>query len=207
MAYSLVTLAYQKRKNFGFVLFIWKRLGLKMILKGLALFLFTMFAAFSFYQIPFTHWGWYNLISPSGDVGNVGIAPFVEGTKSSYLVLRVVSFFFIALLVLLMPFMTAMEEKVFRRWGLGWSTMVKHSLIFGFLHMIVGVPIYIALALSCLGFFLALSYKNQVRNNLFVGVELHYADIEALKHTTALHTMHNYWILLPLLIVSFLSLF
>lgn len=57
------------------------------------------------------------------------------------------------------PFWAQAEEKMFRQGVHSWKGMIINSIKFGLVHLIMGIPIYIALALSVPGFLFACRYK------------------------------------------------
>ncbi len=151
---------YQNRDRIGFVWKIWKRFRPLMLLEVLGVLALTITVFFLLMEyIPFLKWGWWMLLSGSGNAGNVLIAPIMEGSESSSILIRIaVPLFFVALFVAL-PFLAKEEEEMFRRNHLLWGDMVIQSIKFGFIHLIVGVPIAIGIALSGVGFFYAYKYR------------------------------------------------
>lgn len=103
---------------------------------------------------PVLNFGWYQYLvqdvggDPSGG-GNIITAPF------SYPVL-VLPFF--ALLLFVLPRMAEAEELIFRRGTRTWTQGVVRSVVFGLAHMLVGVPLAIALALGLGGLWFTHQY-------------------------------------------------
>lgn len=103
--------------------------------------------------IPLLSWGWWSVVAAqAGDQsagGNIVTAPF------SYPLLIPA---FLALLVLVLPRLASTEELMFRRGTRDWRDGALRSLGFGLIHMIVGVPVAVALALSIGGMWFTRQY-------------------------------------------------
>ena len=102
---------------------------------------------------PILDWGWWTVVaSQVGDQsggGNIITAPF------SYPMLVPP---FVVLLVLVLPRLAESEELMFRRGTLTWRDGALRSLVFGLIHMVVGIPLAVALALSIGGLWFTRQY-------------------------------------------------
>jgi hypothetical protein len=102
---------------------------------------------------PVLDWGWWTVVSAQiGDQqggGNIITAPF------SYPLLIPP---FVILLVLVLPRLAESEELLFRRGTRAWPDGVRRSLLFGLIHMVVGVPLAVALALGVGGLWFTRQY-------------------------------------------------
>lgn len=100
------------------------------------------------------NFGWYQFLlqdvggDPSGG-GNIITAPF------SYRALIVP---FLALLLFVLPRLAETEEFIFRRGTRTWRQGAVRSVAFGLVHMLVGVPLAVALALSLGGLWFTYQY-------------------------------------------------
>jgi hypothetical protein len=102
---------------------------------------------------PVLDWGWWTVVAAQvGDQnggGNIITAPF------SYPLLIPP---FVILLVLVLPRLAETEELMFRRGTRSWRDGAGRSLLFGLIHMLVGVPLAVALALSIGGLWFTRQY-------------------------------------------------
>ncbi|GEM_PF-5940654 len=104
-------------------------------------------------QNPVLNWGWWAVVATQagqdGAGGNILTAPL------SYPILAIP---FLALLALVLPRLAEMEEQTFRRGTRSWKDGIWRSLAFGLVHMLVGVPLAVALALSIGGLWFTRQY-------------------------------------------------
>ena len=102
---------------------------------------------------PVLNWSWWNVVATQSGQdsggGNIIAAPF------SYPLLIPA---FVALLILVLPRLAEMEELTFRRGTRTWRDGAIRSLIFGVVHMVVGVPLAVALALGIGGLWFTRQY-------------------------------------------------
>lgn len=111
-------------------------------------------------QVPVLTYGWWTLIGGHGNVV-FGSTDATRGTVLEWLVPMV----FIALLIPAMPMFVEAEERRFRfgsehRSALG---RVLKALEFGLFHLLVGIPIAAALALSLGGWYFTMVYLREYR--------------------------------------------
>lgn len=103
---------------------------------------------------PVLNFGWYQLLlqdvggDPSSG-GNIIAAPF------SY---RPLILPFVALLLFVFPRLAETEELIFRRGTRTWQQGIARSVVFGLAHMLVGVPLAVAVALSLGGLWFTYQY-------------------------------------------------
>ncbi len=102
---------------------------------------------------PILDWGWWTVVAAQvGDQsggGNIITAPL------SYPLLVPP---FVVLLVLVLPRLAESEELTFRRGTHNWRDGALRSLVFGLIHMVVGIPLAVALALSIGGLWFTRQY-------------------------------------------------
>lgn len=135
--------------------------------------------AFVLIQIPVLSFGWWTAI---GGVGN----PVIGTTERSFGIFDVlVPAFFGGLLLVGLPLLVAREEYVFRRGAEQRSTTknVGRSLLFGFAHAVIGIPIGAALALSIGGIYLTNCYLRGWRETR--------TETGALVESTRAHLAYN----------------
>ncbi|MBL8087631.1 MAG: hypothetical protein JNM85_06115 [Chthonomonas sp.] len=102
---------------------------------------------------PILSFSWLNLLKQPADGKNAGTNLVAAGAQVPYF-----GIVFGALLALNIPRLVRREEEIFRRGTTTWAQSVPRSIKFGFAHMIVGVPIFGALALTVVGFFFTWRY-------------------------------------------------
>ncbi|GAC1405089.1 MAG: hypothetical protein NVSMB52_18910 [Chloroflexota bacterium] len=92
---------------------------------------------------PILNFGWYTVLEQSmghdDGGGNIITAPL------SYPLLFVP---FLLLLLFVFPRLAETEEVIFRRGTRDWRMGIRRSLLFGLVHMTVGMPLAVALTLS-----------------------------------------------------------
>lgn len=148
--------------------------------------------------IPYLNKGWYNLIYPKG--GNIILAPFHATTGYAAIA-------FLVLLLLFFPFMVEYEEKGFRAYKILPRQYIPSSIIFGLIHLIVGIPIAAAIALI----FAGLSYSRKYVKTFENAVKKYHlvlttdelikkANEEALFDSTTLHTLCNTIIVITIIV-------
>lgn len=187
--WSLSLVLYQNRNAMAFVWMIWKRIRLLTVVESAI----VLFAAIGFYGwlvtvSPVMKMGWYTLLSSQG--GNVFITPIQDASDSSWLVIRFVPVIFFVGFLIANPFITFVEESVFRDGYLNWGKICKQSVKFGFIHMLVGVPIGIGFVLSFVGLFLGFKYK-RAYDRLPKEIDHDIKKYEALLVSTTYHTTYN----------------
>lgn len=97
---------------------------------------------------PFTTWSIFRLFGKESS-GNVSVAPL----KIPYF-----SAVFFAFFVVNLPYLAMVEERIFREGTSGWKDAIVRSLLFGFVHCLVGVPLYAGAALSLAGLWFSFMY-------------------------------------------------
>jgi hypothetical protein len=110
-------------------------------------------------QIPGMDWGWWTAIGGNGNViiGSSSRAPGFWG--------RVLPLVFLVVLLPLLPLLAEREERLFRLGAESWSTgrRVRRSVEFGLVHLVMGIPIGVALALSVGGLYFTWAYLRGYR--------------------------------------------
>lgn len=116
--------------------------------------------------------------------------PEIEGKNFSLFGtdIRFLGIIIVLLLLTGIPKFAAAEEEIFRQGTTGWLDAAVRSLLFGFTHMIVGVPVFAVLMISMAGMFFSHLY--------FIG---------GLELSTQGHFQYNLIILFPLLIIVTIS--
>lgn len=83
-----------------------------------------------------------------------------DGTNINLMPIRVpiLGPIYLFLLAFVLPVICYWEETIFRQGTHDWKDAIVRSLLFGFVHMLVGVPLGAAIALSVAGLWLSICY-------------------------------------------------
>lgn len=186
---SVALTLYRERKRMHFTWSIWKRFSFLMLAEVLAVLTATLVFCFTIrFCVPWLWVGWLDFFIQGG--GNISIGPVLEGRRSSYLIVRLLVPIFFTALLLVIPFLAKVEEEWFRKGNHEWKTIWRWSLMFGFVHCIVGVPFGAGLALSGVGLFYAWKYHSAyVRFRQTMPNKQ--AEEEAVLVSTAYHALYN----------------
>jgi membrane protease YdiL (CAAX protease family) len=151
---------------------------------GLVIFVFALLGFLSQVKLPeFFNWSWVSFLSDGKQSGNVMSVPFTSGSKIFIL-------FFWFILSLALPYLAKSEEESFRSNILTLKWRILNSIGFGLVHMIVGVPLSIALVLSLVGFIFSIFYIRTYRKYEYISPEK--ADYEATLVSTSIHAKYNF---------------
>jgi uncharacterized membrane protein (UPF0136 family) len=144
--------------------------------------------------IPGFSWGWWSAID---GVANplAGTSDVTVGTVWEW----VVPLVFVGLLAPALPLWAHAEERLFRSGAEHWSARrrVWKTVLFGLIHLIVGIPIGVALALCIGGAYFMRIYLREYRRTASV-------DLATLESTRA-HTAYNAVVIALLAVVIVLT--
>lgn len=91
--------------------------------------------------LPYLWWSWLDVVAQEpGQGANIALLPLGEWWLAVP---------YIPLLLVLLPFLVELEERIFRAGTRSWPEAVWRSLVFGSVHILVGVPV--GVAVICLG--------------------------------------------------------
>lgn len=152
----------------------------------LVIFVFTGVILLYYTQIEFLRWSLFDLFTETGNGTNLVLSSL--WSTGSIVISSIVYLIFLAIL----PYAAFMEEVIFRKFKLDKVTRIKSSILFGLIHLLVGVPILTAIVLSVAGWFFSVRYIKAL--NKTKSLE------KALLASTSLHTKYN------LIVVTFLFL-
>jgi hypothetical protein len=151
----------------------------------------------------FMTWSWISMLGSDGSSapsGNIVAAPFKSGS-----VLIIGGFWF--LLSLALPYLAKGEEQAFRSMVFGTKNRIITSIKFGLVHMIVGVPLFIALILAVAGYIFSIFYVKAFYKA--AKVDPYTADDVAVNVSTSVHAKYNFLIItlgsVLAILVTFLS--
>jgi len=136
----------------------------------------------------FMTWSWISMLgdgSVDAPSGNILAAPFKSGS------VIIISIFWL-LLTLALPYLAKGEEKVFRSLVFGTKSRIITSIKFGLIHMVVGVPLFIALILAVVGYIFSIFYVKTF--NKAAKVDPYTADEVAINVSTSVHAKYNFLI-------------
>ena len=137
----------------------------------------------------FMTWSWVSMLGSGGTdapSGNIIAAPFKSGS-----VLIIGGFWL--LLSLALPYLAKSEEETFRSLVFGTKKRIIASIKFGLVHMIVGVPLIVALVLSLVGYIFSIFYVKSF--NKAAMSDPYTADKVAILASTSVHTKYNFLVI------------
>jgi membrane protease YdiL (CAAX protease family) len=135
----------------------------------------------------FMTWSWISMLGSDGDPsGNIMAAPFKSGSVT------IIGIFWL-LLTLALPYLAKGEEKTFRGLIFGTKRRIITSIKFGLVHMIVGVPLFIALILAVVGYIFSIFYVKAFYKA--TKVDPYTADDVAINVSTSVHAKYNFLII------------
>jgi hypothetical protein len=174
---SVLKMAYVKNK----IDYLWAFL--------LVMFVFVTVGVLASIGLPkFMTWSWISMLGSGADApsGNIMAAPFKSGS-----VLVITGFWF--LLTLALPYLAKSEEETFRSLIFGTKKRIITSIKFGLVHMIVGVPLFIALILAIVGYIFSIFYVRAF--NKAAKVDPYSANKVAILASTSVHAKYNFLII------------
>ena len=156
----------------------------------LVMFVFVTIGTLASIGLPkFMTWSWISMLGDGGTntpSGNIMAAPFKSGS-----VLVITGFWF--LLTLALPYLAKGEEEGFRSLVFGTKKRIITSIKFGLVHMIVGVPLFVALILAFAGYIFSIFYVKAF--NKAAKVDPYSADKVAILASTSVHAKYNFLII------------
>jgi hypothetical protein len=156
----------------------------------LVMFVFVAIGVLASIGMPkFMTWSWISMLGDGGANApscNIMAAPFKSGS-----VLVITGFWF--LLSLALPYLAKGEEEAFRSMVFGTKKRIITSIKFGLVHMIVGVPLFVALILAVVGYIFSIFYVKTF--NKAAKVDPHSADKVAVLASTSVHAKYNFLII------------
>lgn len=168
---------------------IWKRVRFRMFVESLLILVITIAIALTIRnQWEFSHISWTRLLVSDG--GSVFKAPMTLARESGHWWAMLLPIALFALLIFFVPVLAKFEEDVFRKGAESWGKIIHRSFWFGLVHMVMGIPLYVALALICAGLFYGYQYKRAF-DRFIRDFSLETARTEAVLVASAYHTAYN----------------
>lgn len=151
---ALLAQPLMQRENRRYSLDLYSRVRPRHIASSLLLVASTLaaYAAISS-AVPATNTSWISALSGGGSSGTEGTNLLIAPAT-----LPILGPVFIALLVLNMPLLTRLEERLFRGGTRSYIGAIPRSLVFGLAHCLVGVPVAAGLALAIPGMWFSRCY-------------------------------------------------
>lgn len=111
--------------------------------------------AIALLQVPGLSFGWWTALGGTGNI-ITGSTTRTAGTPLEWLIPAA----FLAIVFPMLPLFAEREEEMFRLGAEHWSTgrRARRGVEFGLLHLIMGIPIAVALALSAGGWYFTWAY-------------------------------------------------
>lgn len=177
--YEVVKSIWDNRSQVSFLADVYWRSGPLAYIRAILIFITTMgaIAILGVISPPVLRWGWGQWVF--GNSGNAVMQPLIQAeefaannpdavtapggltevTGGVFDWSLVVIIVFWALMMCSLPFLARYEEQIFRHRVLQWPSILTHSLTFGLVHLVMGIPIFVALGLGVAGFLFACRYK------------------------------------------------
>jgi hypothetical protein len=151
----------------------------------------VLVVSFALIQLPVLSWGWWTALGGEGNPVTGGSTQ-TQGTAFEW----AIPIAFLVLLLPALPLFALAEERMFRMGAETWSwpRRVRRTVEFGLIHAIIGIPIGIALALSCGGAYFMIVYLREFRRT---GL-----STDATIESTRAHTAYNLSILSLVLVFA-----
>ncbi|MHB8698670.1 MAG: hypothetical protein ACYC9J_11695 [Sulfuricaulis sp.] len=176
----------------------------RLYVKAAALaFLTLTLAGFAYYHAPpFLQWGLLKLIMSNN--ANPVTQPIVQSAGHGGVWITVFILLFYATLAIVLPLVALKEERIFRAGHHTRGSVVIQAFKFGLSHLVVGIPIVIALVLVVPGVYFSLCYCEAYLNAVLNQVP----DQQAIEYGVhASHTVHSIYNLTILTILVAGTLF
>lgn len=131
-------------------------------LSGPVVLAMVLTAFVALYQVPPLRFGWWTALGGTGNVA-FGSSERTAGTVLEWLIPGA----FIALLLPALPMLVEREERMFRLGAEYWSVRRRAwaGLKFGLFHLVAGIPLAAALAISLAGWWFTWTYLRGVRRS------------------------------------------
>jgi hypothetical protein len=172
----------------------------------LVVFVFTTLIILSNIQLPnFLTFSWLKLLGAKSGT-NLITNPGISGSTNQTLQFFG-SLIFYSALIFFLPYLAKIEEVQFRSYKISIKDRIISSIKFGFIHMIVGVPVFAALILCIIGYIFSMKYVKSFDRAYNKYQSTYFADEEAIYSATSLHAKFNFLIISLVLISIIISYF
>ncbi len=185
------------RRNLKLSFSFWSRYTWKIFLHCLIIALVTLLLSLALTSVPFLSKGWTHFFFDSG--GNILFS--IMDLQDPIISIVLVSLVLIAFFIVFLPHLALLEETAFRKNRFSLFHRIRASIVFGMVHLIMGIPIGAGLALCFTGFAYShiyiSSYRNIIakshgRNGVRVDRSVDkYAAHKAMHASTTYHSLVN----------------
>lgn len=201
---NVALVIYSNRNRLGFAWSIWKRVKVGVVLECIIVLVLTITSVLLLMAyVPIMDTGWSNLFLKHSE--NILFAPMTEALSSSNAYIRILAPTFLIVLIMTIPFMAHMEENLFRKGYHDWKQIIWQSIKFGFIHLVIGIPLACGVVLSGVGLFFAYKYKKtyeELEGKLSSSAQ----DEEAVLVSTTYHSVYNGLVISLLLFTALMQL-
>jgi membrane protease YdiL (CAAX protease family) len=195
---SLITSYKEFKKDTSIIKQVYLKRGWD-YLKALGLVLIVSTFVITIYSLPlpaFLTWSWLSLFSEQPT--NVMLQPFSSGS-----VIFIILFWFI--LSLSVPYLAKLEEETFRSNKFTQKDRIKTSIIFGLLHMTMGVNLSIAIIIGLMGYIYSIFYVSGFKKSNSQDFEIQ--DQLGIVYSTSIHAKYNFILITIVATLSLLACF
>jgi len=166
---------------------------------GLVIIVIAIAALLIILELPsFLTFSWITLIDSEQSSGNVIMTPIFSGR------LPLATAFYLVL-VAFIPYFSEIEERAFRSHILTRKARLKKSLVFGLVHMVMGVPLIIALVIGWLGWIYSVRYVKAYRAVYINTGSVELSDSYATHQAVSLHAKYNLIVITLAMILVYLA--
>lgn len=170
-----------------------------LIALGLVIVVILIVFAIIILDLPsFLTFSWITLIDSKQSSGNVLLAPIFQ----EWLPLAVA---FYLVLIAGIPYFSEIEERAFRSKVFTRKARIKKSLVFGLLHMVMGVPFIISIVIGWVSWIYSVRYIKAYQTACDNGNSAVFADLYATKRAVSLHSKYNLIVITLAMILVFLT--
>jgi hypothetical protein len=187
-------LLYERRTNLGSAIRIYRACPLT-YLRAFGMAVLTVALAMAAYEHApaVLRWGWFSLLGTGG--GSAVTQPLVRTGSHLGIGSAIATTLVYLAFVLAMPFIAQREEQIFRAGRDRWPDICLRSVLFGLSHLIVGIPIIVALVLSVPGFLLAARYRYVFFRSIESGMSRDAAIDAGVRSSTQDHSLYNVFLI------------
>jgi hypothetical protein len=192
---------WRNRRRLHLVTQVYLRSGILTYVRAVLIFIATTTTTLIAWQIvpDFMRYGWTDFVF--GYSTNVAFQPVVtidqvsrtqsqSGFPFAY-VGALLAILFWLVMILALPFLAEIEERVFRQGIHTWKAISRSSLVFGLIHLIMGIPLFMGFVLFVPGFLFACRYKYAYHRHLKQFDQELAAQEVGVQASTADHAVYN----------------
>ncbi|MGG6267179.1 hypothetical protein ACQ4M3_37355 [Leptolyngbya sp. AN03gr2] len=190
---SILQEVWKNRRRFNLISSVYFRSGIRVYIQAITLLILTLTIAVVAYAIVpgWMKLGWTSFVFNSST--NLAVQPFQAIKQSSTnWVQNLLLLVLWAFMVFALPFLAEQEEQIFRSRTLEWTNIARNSLVFGLIHLVMGVPLIASFVLAVPGFAFGCRYRQtyyrSIRKYAYSSEAAHE---EALLASTKLHSIYN----------------